>query len=300
MAKVPTNVKQKAEEADKLAQELFSEEKTEEEAAAETAEETQPAEETSETETTEEETTQEAAPAQQPYDDTWERRYRVLQGKYDAEIPRLIQENRDLKGKLDSKKPEESVEDRELETFKEDFPDIYNAMERMLSSKIPASISEKLNGLEQVTYKTLQDRLFEKLAENVPDWDKMNTDEGFLSWLGQKDRYSPYTRHQLLAAAFENSDADTVINFFKDYKDTATPAQTKEKPPKKDMGKYVAPTTSKKSGTIPTADEKQIFKKQEIESYYRDLALGKIIMTPEQKAAKEKEIWQAVHEGRVR
>lgn len=236
----------------------------------------------------------------------WEHKYNVLKGKYDKEVKRLHREldslrreNSELKAKVDTLmvmlssqkanggQEESSVED-ELKKFREDYPELYNAVRRMVESSI-ARIREEVKvaseGMNEKQY-------LATLTSLVPNWQELNSDPDFLDWLKERDELSGYTRHELMLMAHERRDAHRVAQFFKRYLAEVGVDRSKAEGHSRVS---VSPQSRKVSNTGERSQ--RVYKESEIKSFYRDLALGKI--PPDVASKWEKEYTQAVIEGRV-
>lgn len=246
--------------------------------------------------------------------ENWEHKYKVLQGKYNAEVPRLHQELKQarheiefLKGKLAmmetllAQKPiNEPVRDDDndevVKKLKEEFPDIYSAVKRMLDKYAPKhelnEIATKVDTRVKQTEEQVQQKLYSaflaQLAQKVPDWQVLNVDPEFLEWLSGKDRLSTRTRHELMLEAFQAGDVDTVAEFFLAYKEAKKQQAPQQQP-------NIVPPAGRSSP--PTGKPKPIYKQSEIEEFYRLVALGRI--PPDVKRKKEEEFISAMQEGRV-
>lgn len=328
MGTVPIAVQKQAEEARKLAEELMSsaqEEtppKTEEDNATPPEEGSPPSTpEAEETPTQDAETTEGELEGAPPEEDPkyWEHKYSVLQGKYNAEVPRLHEElksvrqdNEYLKGKLEllerlvteqqkttpskqTETPQESEpEPPEVAQLREDFPDIYKGVVKLVERLVAKQeqIEQKLTTTEETIAQTNARLFYRQLAEEVPDWEEINVSPQFLEWLKQVDPYSGMTKHELLIKAFQEGDAGRVARFFKDFK-----AEVAPEPPAKPNERNVVPPQGKASSSTPGRVSGKIYKQSDVEEFYRQVALGNI--PKEQAKAKEMDIIKAMREGRV-
>ncbi len=263
------------------------------------------------------EPTPQESPAPQVQDEAkWEQKYRVLQGKYNAEVPRLQKEiaglreqNRELAAKIElletliakqtTTQPSESAPRQEetLEKLKEDFPEIYNAVMTLVERYIPARIEEKLKPVETRLNQSMLDAFYSKLTALVPDWTTINTDDGFLAWLNEKDRFTGVTRHEMLMQAFNRLDVTTVAEFFKAYKELSqheSQPQEKQESPTRNIAPPAGRPSTKGSTSQPA---KKVFTTKEVREFYTRVALGKV--KPEDKKRIEKEIMLAYQEGRI-
>ena len=189
-----------------------------------------------------------------PSDDSgWEHRYKVLQGKYNAEVPRLQADNRDLLARVsglenmlaslsvqqrpaaDQGAPSQPagekyryVKDEERSEFGEDLYDFIKraareAVEPVVDQRFQ-EVSQKLGKTEKTVssvaanvVQSARDKLHATLTDQVPTWEQLNTDETFLAWLDQEDPYSGSKRGTLLTQAYNANNAPRVVAIFKGF-----------------------------------------------------------------------------------
>lgn len=213
------------------------------------------------------------------------------------------------------------ITDEDRKDFGEDMIDFVQRMIRHTLgntlTQIVGRITAMENTLRQTTQqasaaaKSTEQLAFEKyigaLDAAVPGWRQTNDEQGFVDWLKNRDTFSRKTRHELLAAAHAEADADTVAEFFRAYwkeKGTApAPAPAPSTPPSApatppvDPATLVAPTAS--NAPPPAANPRggKVWTQAEIEQVYDDRMKKRI--DPVEFARLEKEIEAAVLEGRV-
>jgi hypothetical protein len=208
----------------------------------------------------------------------WKQKYKTLEGKYKAELPRFSTENGELKSKvstLETKVAEltetinknqtasKGIEiDTEIEELSKDYPSIAEPLK-----KIKAESDARVKALEEKLEKTGKSEQSDIKADigeikrmrfdtemgslGVSDWKILDQDEKFIEWLGEKAPYTRFTKLQYLQDAASKYDAETVSQFFLDYKKTlaeATPAPQVDSQGK--LIKNLSPS-SKKGGTPP-------------------------------------------------
>lgn len=188
------------------------------------------------------------APAAPPAPVDWEHKFKVLQGKYNAEVPRLtrqIQEQeqrlRDMQTQLTSlaagksanagapaQPPQRRVKDEEINAF---GPDLYDFIKRAAREELGGDI-DTVRTLEQRLVKTEQtaktvgdtvarsavQQVHDLLDAEVPEWEAMNVDPTYLAWLQEVDPYTGQPRGRLLSQAYEDRDGPRVVAFFKGFK----------------------------------------------------------------------------------
>jgi hypothetical protein len=256
-------------------------------------------------------------------EEKWAHKYHTLKGMYDAEVPRLHSQMREMqtqiqqliadKAAVEATKVEQNqvVESLITEQDKEAFgPDLIDLIERATESKVStlrsreadlmAEIKELKGQLGNVTERQVisdKDRFLVGLGQQVPDWETLNVDQGFLGWLQQVDPVYGVPRQAALSNAYESLDVTRVANIFKAYKQTLpqTPAPSRAK---QELQRQVAPTRTRSTTTPADGVNERIFTNQDIEQFYTDWRRG---FYDEQEAADmEKQIHTAIAEGRIR
>jgi hypothetical protein len=312
---LPKAIQQQVEDADRMVQEM-------------TADKTVPPTETDPTPPTElvdpPPVSTETPPAEPQPDNRWESKYHTLKGMYDAEVPRLHNQVRELQQNMqqlmDEKKEADiraaqqpdPVKSLITEQDKEAFgTDLIDLIERATESKISgfkAREGELLSEINQLKTQlgtvserqvvSDQDRFTFALGQKVPDWEQFNVDPGFLQWLSEVDPVYGMPRQFALTNAYNALDVDRVANVFNVYKASVTP-KTTEKPSKPTLQSQVAPTRSRAASAPTATDANQKFWSQpEIEEFYSEWRRG--YLDNEEAVRMEKEIHAAIAEGRVR
>jgi len=257
----------------------------------------------------------------------WENKYHTLKGMYDAEVPRLHAELREMKTQIQQlvadkatveaklTNPPPSVESLITEHDKEAFgSDLIDLIERATKSQVSTLQQRESQLLDEIKQLKAQlgnvterqvvsdkDRFLMALTSKAPDWEQLNTDSGFLEWLAQVDPVYGLPRQVGLNNAYEAFDSDRVATIFNTYRDLVTPKQQQQPQatPKQELQRQVAPTRSRASTPPATNDVNQrIYTQVEIEQFYNDWRRGYI--DQEEAVRMEKEIVAAVSQGRVR
>ena len=269
----------------------------------------------------------------------WKQKYHVLQGKYDAEVPRLSSDLRDANRRIEtledrisdlaSKKetPEEPARSdftpEEIADYGEDLLDVIGRKARQIvQSEYEPKIDElettvttlksQLGETGQRVGKFEQNEVFAQLDASVENWRKTNVDPKFHEWLDQVDPFSGETRKVLLLRAFDRKNAHQVRAFFERYNEenaAVSPTPTEPSPSGQggtesgstlDLGNYVAPGTPKGgAGTAGAPKDKRRWTSAEIGRFYSDVQKGRYKSRPEDKLRIEADIVAATREGRV-
>ena len=201
-------------------------------------------------------------------DDTedYKQKYLVMKGKYDAEVPRLIKQVKELEKPV--VEPESVFDDINLGDggdFAADYPDIA----KYIDSKIQG-VPDKISTIEKTVHRTATELYLDKLNAEVPKWEETVKDGDFSLWLQEYDPASGKTRYELAKEAEDSLDAKRVAWFYKQYNKAKAPE-------KKSAEDFVTPPSgsSPQIKLSPGAPLKQ-FTKAEITNFYSAKARGKI------------------------
>ena len=241
-----------------------------------------------------------------PQEESWEHRFKVLQGKYNAEVPRFAHENKDLKGRLQSledqleemknaKPPELLVKPEEIEQYGEGLIDVARRVAREeLASKdaMIAKLKSEIDSVKSVQSHVVQDSFFRSLTEMVPDWEALNADTNFLNWLDGVDDLTGETRQSLLGKAEQQRDPVRAAKFFNTFKKTS---QSWAAQSAASMEQQIVPPTNQAPST---PQSKKIWTRAEITIFYDRVRRGTI--TDADAVAIEADIASASVEGRIR
>lgn len=270
----------------------------------------------------------EAKPAPVVPEQTWEQRYHTLKGMYDAEVPRMHGQVRELQqqmqqlmadkaaaeaqAKQQQPEPVKSlITDHDKEAFGTDLIDL---IERATESKVStlrdkeaklldriAQLEGQLGDVSERQVVSDKDRFLMGLTQKVPDWEQLNTDPGFLQWLAEVDPVYGMPRQAALTSAYEVFDVARVSAVFNSYKLLIAPKQTEQAKakPSDQLQRQVAPTRSRAGNTtVPNDSNTKIWTQAEIGSFYDEWRRG--FLDNDEAARIEKEIAAASNEGRIR
>lgn len=242
-----------------------------------------------------------------PQQQTWEHRYKVLAGKYSSEVPRLAADNRELKTKL--KDLEASIErlkqapqakaqlvkPEEVETFGSELIDVVRRAAREELAEKDNQISELREMVQQLSNKTTKNvevDFYTALNSKVTDWVTINDDKNFHKWLNELDDLTGIRRQDLLAQAEADRDADRVAKFFIAYKRAS---QSWAANATRSLETQVAPDTGRQASAPPA---KRFYTRGEIADFYARVRRNEV--SDQDAIAIEADIQAAIGEGRVR
>ena len=327
---VPRAVREQAERADQLARELGAANVTDapDEGREQGGDGTPPSPPEQQEERREPE---EYRPSQQdPEEETWRQRFNTLQGKFDAEVPQLYGQIRNLTNLIASMQqapqapppppapvtPQITDEDREM--WGDDLP---NAVSRWVGSaqddrirQLEAQVQYLTGGQQRVDTSLTQHSVMSQLDMD-PDlngrWRQLNEDPRYLQWLSEVDSFSARPRIELLREAYGQGDANRTGRFFKSYlaEHTAPPVarapshtmQNGSAPAgRMRLEELAAPGRAAASGTNGGASpERRMWTNREIGAFYRDVQRGVYRSRQADKDRIEADILAAASEGRV-
>ena len=239
-------------------------------------------------------------------DDTWEHRFKVLQGKYNSEVPRFAHENKELKASIeqlqqelqqikDAQAREPLVKPEEVEQYGEGLIDVARriAREEIASKQVEIDrLKAQLTSVQQTTTQNVEKDFFRSLEQMVPDWQQVNEDPGFLKWLEEFDELTGEQKQVLLSRAEQARDAVRVAKFFTSYKKTSS---TWAASSNQALEQQVVPSTNKAPQSPPA---KKIWSRGEIKEFYDRLRRGQV--SDQDAIAIEADISAAQIEGRIR
>lgn len=238
--------------------------------------------------------------------DSYEHRFRVLQGKYNSEVPRLSAENKELKHTLRSlqdqldeikasKDAQPLVRPEEIEEYGEGLIDVARRIAREELTAKDAKIKkleDKLDALEGHTNKSAERDFYSVLSTKVPDWEKVNGNKAFHTWLDASDELTGFRRQDLLSEAERARDAERVAKFFTAFKKTS---KKQVDDSSLALETQLAPSNTRTPNT-PTG--KKIWTRAEIGEFYKRVRSGRI--GDKDAVAIESDIHAASVEGRIR
>lgn len=272
-------------------------------------------EEPKEAQPVEEEKPPQPVPQEVP-DDMWQQKYKTLEGKYSAEVPRLHAQIKDLMAKVEelqqTKKPEPEPEkfevqklvtDADVEAFGSDLIEV----QRKVAREVAQEFKKDLDELRSEN-KRLQDQLLktggqigevtfeQRLHRLVPDFAQVNADPRWVAWLDETDPIIRGPRRVMAQSAFEQGDAEAVKDYVELFKKTlGEPVEDKRKT---ELERQVQPTKSV-SSTPPNSQKGRTYTTKDIERMFEKV--GKLNATQKFDEAQklEAEIDAAYMEGRV-
>jgi chaperonin cofactor prefoldin len=256
--------------------------------------------------------------------DEFEQKYKTLQGKYDAEVPRLHQQVRDMTTQLDMfqkelkakseapPKPKEKVSfvtDEDRAEFGEELIDVQTRIAKEVAQEYESRLEQ-----QGEIIKALQDKIAEtgsqvgemgftqRLQSLVPDFANIDNDERWVAWLNEHDPMLRGPRRDQAAAAFNAGDAEAVAHYVKLWKESIAGAEPEPRPNRQsELEKQVAPNRSASSVRTQSAGQDQkIWSAREVQSGWDKIRVMNTRHQYDEANKLEATLTAAYIEGRVR
>jgi hypothetical protein len=269
-----------------------------------------------------------ARPEDQAQPQNLQQRFDTLQGKYNAEIPRLNQAMQDLTGRLNAanqqivdlqnenrqlresaatKAPEgdtpsggQILDPNAFEAYGPEFVQMANVLQDVL--KTNRDTAHKVETFTAQTATSKREAFEKSLTDAVADWRALNFDNGFIAWLQVVPPGETRTRIQMLRERESALDHAGCAKFFNDYKSEHPFQQPPPAPRQPDISRQFTPDSSGGAGESAPDAAKRTWTRAQIKQFFRDKAEGRYngtLGTPEQAAVLERDIHLASAEGRV-
>ena len=251
-------------------------------------------------------------------EETVEQRYKTLQGMYNAEVPRLHAEKRDMANRVSQleqllagmqqpkTEPVPKAEAPKLITDAdvEEYGDSIEVMRRVSKEETSAA-EQKLKQLEQVAanqVKTSEQAFWSELSTTVPDWRDMNDNQDFQNWLLEIDPLTGISRQTYLEDAQRNLDVGRVSNFFNAWKenngDMSNAQPNRKAQASVELERQVSPGKGKSTGK-PQSNSSKTYSPNDIKSFFDDVRIGNYKGKEEERDRIERDIFAAQREGRI-
>lgn len=266
-----------------------------------------------------------------PDEQSWEHRYKSMQGRFQSSQAQLRQMQETvsqlgnelgqqteqvgrLTAVLNRQPPARTVTEEDRTSFGDEFLDAAaRAAQDALSPEV-AELKEEVGSLKQTLQRQAEDGVRRSLTMAVPNWRAINTHPLFNQWLGLRDPISGAIRKTLLDGAFRAADAARVIAIFQGFlaADAASrPAVPAPRPdpasqapaprvPVVNMETLAAPGRARSSPAIQGAGEKPVYTRADISYFYSAAGRSSYAGRDADRRAAEADLFAAQREGRVR
>jgi len=253
-------------------------------------------------------------------EDKWEHKYRRLQGKYDAEVPRLYSELKELKATLmqmqqappkqepKAEKPPEPkklITDQDVEAFGDDLIDVARRVAREeMSAKLQVELEKmhRENEALKSQMTAVQGNTFEaRLRQTIPDFDEINNDARWVEWLNEVDPLEGEPRRVRAEFWYGNGDIGRVKAYVDAFKQTVAPASDPSKKARQsELKRQVQPTKATNTGATQSGHHPKTYTAFEANAAWRQVQRLNAEGRFDEAKALEDEISLAYMEDRVR
>ena len=257
-------------------------------------------------------------------EETFKQKYKTLTGKYDAEVPRLHQQVKEMTEvtkqlqdelkalKVEPTKSKEKVSyvtDEDRAEFGEELIEV----QRRVAKEVSQGYEDRFEQQEAVI-KQLEDKLqqtgnqigevgfSQKLAQLVPDFAEVDKDERWIEWLNEHDPMLRGPRRDQAAVAFREGDAEAVAHYVSLWKQSITPAEVAPRDKRQaELEKQVTPSRSANSTRTQSAGQDQkVFNAKELQAGWDKIRILNTRGQVDEAAKLEAVLTAAYLEGRVR
>lgn len=225
----------------------------------------------------------EAVVAEVPVADSWELKYRVLNGKYQAEVPRLAQQLRESNEALkiaQSASAASTVTNAEaapaamtpqvvIDQYGEDFAGAVHTVAKAETKLLRDELSSKVDRLDAEAGERRRGDFLRDLATHVPNFAQVDQEPGFSAYLDDFDAQTGKTRREFFTEADASNNAPRVASFFSAYikgKKQPAPAPAVVAPPPS-VEHLIAPDSSRHS---EAPEGKKQWTRVEVAKFYSD------------------------------
>ena len=261
--------------------------------------------------------------------ESWEQKYKTLQGMYNADVPRLNAKNREVNARVSqleqllgtmqqSAKPEEPVSTDPLITDADmkEYGDSIDVMRRAAREEVNAAngriaqLEKTIQQLQGVVPQVQQVQAQQQasseqafwagLTNEVSNWQDINNNADFQSWLLSIDPLTGISRQTYLEDAQKNLDTKRVASFFAAWeKEFGVPETARENRSNTNsqLEKQVAPGRGRSSTS--TTQEARNYSPTDIQKFFEDVRKGKFKGRDEERGRMERDIFAAQREGRI-
>jgi HAMP domain-containing protein len=239
-------------------------------------------------------------------EETWQQKYKTLKGMYDAEVPRLHSDVRELRSQMEklqkaaeapkpetkpAAQPTKLVTDADVQAFGEDLIEVQRKVAREVAAEFRGELDNTTGS--QVSEASFEQRLYRL----VPDFQTVNTDERWIGWLNEVDPLLRAPRKSVAQEAFNTGDAEAVAHYIGMFKASIAPA---EQPSDKaaELEKQIQP---KRSATnAPVSQQAKTYTDAQIQKMFQKSVELSSRGQRDDAMKLEAEIDAAYREGRVR
>lgn len=237
----------------------------------------------------------------------WEHKYRRLQGKYDAELPRLHAQIKELHAILAQRpepqappqqaEPERYVTDEDVANYGDDYIEVHRRITLDTVRDLKTELATLKAQLERTGEQVGTVSFETKLAQAVPDFEAINANPEWVAWLNEVDPILRGPRRLVAQAAYARGDVEAVKAYVDLWKQLhAQPVTEPKADRQQELRRQVQPSRTTASAPATSAKLYSMAQATEVfDKMQRLVAQGRI----EEANRLDAEISAAYNEGRV-
>lgn len=274
-----------------------------------------------------------------PNSDTYAQRWRTLQGQYNAEVPRLRGANKDLQNRVAqlenllstlssaptaapaaSQSGQKFVTDDDVAEYgesidmmrkvtREEVGSLLGKISQLegtiahLTNSVSGSVIPQVQRVAQQQAASAEERFWSNLAQRVPNWQQINNDQDFQSWLLDIDPLTNTSRQTHLEIAQRDLDVNRVTAFFNAFTAAsgkfAPQANAQPNRSASELEKQVAPGRSRGAAGGSAGQTAKTYTPDDIKKFFNDVRSGRYKGRETERDRIERDIFAAQRDGRI-
>lgn len=266
-------------------------------------------------------------------EETYEQRFRTLQGMYNAEVPQLHRQLKDANARMQQMEtllatmpaepatkqepdyePKSYVSSSDVEEYgnsidvmrkvsKEELDPMAYEVERLRSQveSLQANVVPQVENVVRQQTASADQIFWNQLQTTVPNWQEINNHPDFHTWLLEVDPLIGGTRQALLEQAHRNYDWQRVAHFFTTWLQSrnASPQQPRNEAQPSELEQQVAPGRTKSVAPTNSDSDKPQYSRNDIAKFFDDVRSGRFQGRESERNRIERDIFAAQREGRI-
>lgn len=269
----------------------------------------------------------EATPAddsKEEVSESFKQKYATLRGKYDAEVPRLHQQVKELTDqmnaireeaeaakKVEAEKPKEKVSyvtDADREEYGDDLIDFQRRVAKEASQEYEDRFEQQAKVIEQLQQQISNTGnqvgevgFTQKLNALVPGFDQLDNDERWVAWLNEYDPMTRGPRRDQAQAAFNAGDAEAVAHYVGLFRESVEPVANGKSDRDTELEKQVTPSRSASTVTNKSSSKNsKVYSERELNNAWTKIRTLNTQGKYDDAEKLEAELTAAYMEGRVK
>ena len=270
----------------------------------------------------------EATPANDSVEEvseSFKQKYATLRGKYDAEVPRLHQQVKELTDqmnairheaeaakKAEAEKPKEKVSyvtDADREEYGDDLIDFQRRVAKEASQEYEDRFEQQAKVIEQLQQQISNTGnqvgevgFTQKLNALVPGFDQLDNDERWVAWLNEYDPMTRGPRRDQAQSAFNSGDAEAVAHYVGLFRESINePVANGKSDRQTELEKQVTPSRSASTVTNKSSSkDSRVYSEKELNNAWTKIRTLNTQGKYDDAEKLEAELTAAYMEGRVK